>query len=165
MSLSRKFFALVAPVLLLVGFSVLGAPGAGAVSTVHKFLAVGNNSTAVPPNGRAVETKAKVLVTCSAVTGIWTVKAKNISVIGQDGTAFTKDAGQFTLTLGTLAATALVHLTQNPKTELFDANAAGVIASPASWCLTGTPGINNVALSGLDSGDGFLGYLAIGDFS
>jgi hypothetical protein len=165
MTLIRKLVALVTPLLLLGGFSVLGAQSAGALSAVHKFKATGSNTTAIPGEGKAVETKAKVSVTCNALTGAWTVKAKNVSVIGQDGTAFITDAGQFALRFDTFGGSAFVHLTQNPKTELFDANAAGAIADPPSWCKTGTPGTPNIALTGIDSGDGLGGYLAIGEFS
>jgi hypothetical protein len=164
-SFTRKTVALVAPVVLLAGFSVLGAQSASANSAVHKFKQSGNDPAYQVGDGKAIETKAKVSISCNSITGIYNVSVKNLSVVGQDGTAFTQDAGKFVLTFGTFAGTAQVSLMQNPKTELFDAIAAGVFSDPATWCKTGTPGTPNVAIAAFDSGDSALGFIAGGEFS
>jgi hypothetical protein len=140
----------------------LGAQSAGASSTTHKFKAKGNNSTLGAGSGLAIETKAKASITCNSATGSYNVTVKNVSVIGQDGTTFTTSGGRYEIAFEDLGGEIIsVDLTQNPKTELFDANASGVLANRAAECKTGL----KVALLGSDSGDHAVAYVAIGTLS
>jgi hypothetical protein len=145
MSFTRKIVALVTPLALLGGFSILGAQNAGAVSTSHKAQFSGNQNVQ-NANPAAIETKAKVKFTCNATSGIYTVKVKNFSVYaGQGGIMTGMETGQrnhVTVWVNRDPNAEFdVPLTQNTATELFDTpnGSAGVsgILSTASDCQTG----------------------------
>jgi hypothetical protein len=165
-SFGHKIAAIAAATTLIAGFALFTPSSASASGTTHKFKFSGNNTTVSPGSGLSVETKAKVSVKCDSVTGLYSVTVKNVSVIGQDRTAFTTDAGQFVVLLLIVGGPGYtLHLTQNPKNELFDVSTGGHLADPAAECKTATPGIPNVGVLGLDSGDSVAGYEAVGEFS
>jgi hypothetical protein len=156
MSLTRKFVALVAPMLLLGGFSVLGAQGAAASSTTHKIHFAGSNGS--PP---AIETKAKVKFACNSTTGIYTVAIKNFSVIGADGSLLAAQFSGLPRHLSLVVGSTLVDiaLTQNSATELFDAHPpAGVLSDPSNDCHTGT----DISILSFHTGDHNIGYAESG---
>jgi hypothetical protein len=76
---SRKVVALVAPLLLLGGFSALGAQSAAATSNVRKVKFAGTQDLG---SVTANQSKAKVTITCNAATGALNIQAKNISAVG-----------------------------------------------------------------------------------
>jgi hypothetical protein len=160
-SFTRKIAALAAASLLLGGFSVLGAQNAGAVSARHKILFSGNQNAAGTTTP-AIETKAKITFTCNATTGAYNVVVKNVSVIGGDQTILESAPPQLLRQLTIFVGTDRfnVPLTQNAKTELYDANQTNILFNKAD-CSTGA----QVIAGGRDSGDLQSSYLDVGPLS
>jgi hypothetical protein len=157
-----KIAALVAPLLLLGGFSLLGAQNAGAASANHKVQFSGNHLGPFTLK-RAIETKAKVKYTCNATTGVYNIKVKNFSEIGGDGTLLvgsqSGDPNRLTIEVNTHEVFEIV-LTQNPATELFDANPTGILPTLGD-CHTGA----SLEVNAVNSGDDGLAYDAVGALS
>jgi hypothetical protein len=157
-SFTRKIAALVTPLVLLGGFSVLGAQSAGAAGTTHKVLVARNpnNLTGVTVAHPAIETKAKLKFTCNSTTGSYTVSVKNFSIIGGDDTILLGALVNTPLHIGilvNLAEPVIVPLTQNSATELFDANVTNTLTNKAD-CHSGA----DIRGGASDTGDGFTSY-------
>jgi hypothetical protein len=140
MSVSRKIVALVAPLMLLGGFSVLGAQSASARATTHKIFLKGNmNVFAVATP--ALEPRARVYFTCNSTTGVYTLRVKNVSVIGGDQmvmvSPFSHQPRRMTILVGLPVNEEFdVTLAQNTATSLYDADVTNMLSDRAD-CASG----------------------------
>jgi hypothetical protein len=167
MSFTRKLVALVAPLTLLCGFSVLGASSADARGTTHSIQIRGNQiNGANPGSGHAVETKVRLKFSCNSTTGAYTLTVKNFNLIGSDLTRFTEELAPgshdfIEWVVENVHGThhGQISVNQNAATELFDGVDTGTVSS--QLCATGT----FFAADAFDSGDSVEGYSVNGPLS
>lgn len=135
-----------AGMLFAAGVMLVAPSSAGAlVTSSHSFHVKGNMPDSFGlGSGRAIETKANLLVKCNAKTGAYTLKLKNFSAIDEANHSMNLDGnGQVSVMIvlgpGIFGGETFdLALTQNAVTELFDGMEEGVMTAPA-LCASGQP--------------------------